>query len=177
MIYNVEKRFLRIFVLWVFAASSNVGLSASVESKKDGVEVFANTQKGAEVIAKLKKGEVVSAGERSGMYWQVQLPGGKSGFVSVMAVKIKADAGVGLNDSIRKAVKDGRNAAEENGARSRSAVMGVRGLDDNDTAMAGSVKPNLRAVYEMEDMSVPQGKLDQQSMIIESDVLSQMSKK
>ena len=146
----------------------------SVEAKKDDVEVFAKADKSAEVVSKLKKGESVTSGERSGMYWQVNLPGGKSGFVSVLAVKIKADGGAGLNDALRDAVKSGRETAEQTGGRSRSAVMGVRGLDDNNTAMAGSVRPNLRAVYAMEDMDVAKAKLDQQAAIIENDIVSRM---
>lgn len=144
--------------------------AGTVEAKKDGVEIFSTADKGASVVATLKKGETASAGDRSGMYFKVTLPGGKSGFVSVLNVKIKTEAGGGLNDAIRNAVKEGRNAAEDSGARGRSAVMGVRGLDDNNTAMAGSVKPNLRAVYEMEDFSIPQDKFDQQAAIVESDI-------
>ncbi len=159
-------------VLSVFATTDVFG--ASVDAKKDSVEIIATAGKDAAVVATLKKGDVVNAGERSGMYWQVKTTDGKSGFVSVMAVKMKADAGAGLNDAIRDAVKEGRNAAEQSGARGRSAVMGVRGLDDNNTAMAGSVKPNLRAVYEMEDLSISQGKLDQQGEIIENDIRLQM---
>lgn len=147
-------------------------IAGSVEAKKDDVEVFAAADKGSAVVTKLKKGQAVTSSERSGMYWQVKLPDGKAGFVSVMAVKIKAEAGGGLSDTLRDAVKAGRTNAEQNGARSRSAVMGVRGLDENNTEMAGSVRPNLRAVYSMEDTEVVQGKLDQQAAIVENDILA-----
>lgn len=148
--------------------------AGTVESKKDDVEVFTAADKNSAVVTKLKKGESVTSAERSGMYWKVNLPGGKSGFVSVLAVKIKADAAEGLTDALRDAVKAGREANEQNGARSRSAVMGVRGLDDNNTAMAGSVRPNLRAVYSMEDSQVSKAKLDQQATIVENDILARM---
>jgi hypothetical protein len=163
-----------LMTLTVTLASSPV-FAGAVEAKKDGVEVFATAEKGAAVVATLKKGETATAGDRSGMYFKVTLPGGKAGFVSVLNVKIKAESGGGLNDAIRDAVKEGRSAAEETGARGRSAVMGVRGLDDNNTAMAGSVKPNLRAVYEMEDFQLPKDKFDQQAAIVESDIRSLMS--
>ena len=146
----------------------------TLEAKKDDVEVFTAADKTSTVITKLKKGTEITSGERSGMYWQVKLPDGKAGFVSVMVVKIKADSSSGLNDVLRDAVKSSRETADQNGARSRSAVMGVRGLDDNNTAMAGSVRPNLRAVYGMEDMEVPKTKLDQQASIVENDIMARM---
>lgn len=154
-----------------------MGLSISafagtIEAKKDGVEVYAAADKASAVLSKLKKGEAIASGERSGMYWQVKLADGKKGFVSVLAVKIKADSNDGLSGALRDAVKAGRTTNEQNGTRARSAVMGVRGLDDNNTAMAGSVRPNLRAVYAMEDYSIPQAKLDQQASIVENDILA-----
>jgi len=64
------------------------------------------------------------------MFWEVKTADGKAGFVSIMKVNRKADAGgESLSNSLRKAIKDGRDDKEEvNGSRSRSAVMGVRGL-------------------------------------------------
>lgn len=153
---------------------SSTGFSSLIEAKKDDVEIFAGADKGAAVVAKLKKGETATAGDRSGMYWQVKLPGGKSGFVSVLAVKIRSEGGAGINDAIRAAVKEGRTNSEQNGVRSRSAVMGVRGLDDNNTELAGSLRPNLRAVYDMEDADIGKEKLDQQAGIIENDILARM---
>jgi hypothetical protein len=165
----------RILLGVILFAWSGLSFAGEVEAKKDGVEVFAAADKSSAVVSKLKKGESAVSKERSGMYWQVQLAGGQTGFVSVLAVKIKANAKAGLNDALREAVKSGREAAEQKGARSRSAVMGVRGLDDNDTAMAGSVRPNLRAVYALEDMEVPQAKLDRQGAIIQNDIIAQMN--
>jgi hypothetical protein len=153
---------------------AGLAVGGTLEAKKDDVEVYTAADKGSAVITKLKKGAEITSGERSGMYWQVKLPDGKAGYVSVMVVKIKADSGSGLNDALRDAVKAGRETAEQSGARSRSAVMGVRGLDDNNTAMAGSVRPNLRAVYGMEDMELPKTKLDQQASIIENDIMARM---
>lgn len=145
--------------------------AASVEAKKDGVEIFAAADKSAAVLQKMKKGESVASGERSGMYWKVKLANGQPGFVSVLNVKAKSDGeSGGLNNAIREAVKAGRNSGDD-GSRSRSAVMGVRGLDDtSDTAMAGAVRPNLRAVYMMEDIDVSQEKLDQQAELVNREI-------
>ena len=96
------------------------------------------------------------------MYWEVKTTDGKAGYVSVMTVKHKpGDGASNLGAAIRDAVKDGRNTSDAANARSRSAVMGVRGLDESgDTAFAGTVKPNLRAVYAMEDHTIQRGAVE-----------------
>ena len=130
-------------------------LANQVEAKKDGVTVVGTPDKSGAVVATLKAGETLDAGERKGMYWEVKTADGKSGFVSVMAVKLKPSSG-NLGSAIRDAVMSGRNTSDAANARARSAVMGVRGLDESgETAFAGSVKPDLRAVYSMEDFEVP----------------------
>lgn len=154
----------------IFCGWTTEALASSVEAKKDGVEVFAAADKSAQVLTKLKKGDSVTSSERSGMYWRVKLQSGQTGFVSVLNVKAKSDGESGLNNAIREAVKAGRNNGDD-GSRSRSAVMGVRGLDDtSDTAMAGSVRPNLRAVYMMEDIDVSKEKLDQQGDLVNREI-------
>lgn len=152
--------------------AAQTAVASSVEAKKDGVEVFAAADKAAAVLTKLKKGESITSSERSGMYWRVKLQSGQAGFVSVLNVKVKSDGeSGGLNNAIREAVKAGRSSGEQDGSRSRSAVMGVRGLDDtSDTAMAGAVRPNLRAVYLMEDIDVSQEKLDQQADLVNREI-------
>ena len=56
----------------------------------------------------------------------------------------------------------GRKENDAANARQRSTVMGVRGLDENEeTAFAGNVKPNLRMVYAMEDIVVKADEIDQ----------------
>lgn len=178
---------MKIQLLWVWASAvvtaslcgATTLLGSSVEAKKDNVEVYASADKAAAILAKLKKGESVTSKERSGMYWQVKLQSGQSGFVSVLNVKVKSDGeSGGLNNAIREAVKAGRASGEQDGSRSRSAVMGVRGLDDtSDTAMAGAVRPNLRAVYMMEDLDISPEKIDQQADIVTRDIELQLKKK
>lgn len=149
-------------VLISLAFSSTALLAAQVEAKKDGVTVHATPDKAGQVIATLKSGQSVTANERKGMYWEVKTDDGKSGYVSVMTVKHKpGDGASNLGAAIRDAVKDGRSTSDAANARSRSAVMGVRGLDESDeTSFAGSVKPNLRAVYMMEDFSMQPGSVE-----------------
>jgi hypothetical protein len=145
--------------------------AGTVEAQKDNVEVFAAADKSAAVLTKLKKGETLKSAERSGMYWQVQTQDGKSGFVSVLGVKVKAEDKSDLSNAMREAVKNGRSQSTADGGRTRSAVMGVRGLDDtNDTGMAASLRPNLQAVYQMEDYDVPKARLDQQAELVAAEV-------
>ncbi len=132
--------------------SSLPALGAQVTAKKDGVEVYADAAKSAKVLITLKKGESLDSSERKGMFWQVKTQNGKTGFVSVIAVNRSAESNGGLAKAIQAAAKEGRQGSEVSNARSRSAVMGVRGLDENEeTSFAGNVKPNMRRVYAMED--------------------------
>lgn len=168
-------RLIVVLSVSMLACAASV-VAGTLEAQKDGVEVFAAGDKKSAVIAKLKKGEIVSSAERSGMYWQVKTKDGKSGFVSVLAVRAKADGKANLNDAIREAVKQGRSAAAADSGRSRSSVMGVRGLDDtSDTGMASSLKPNMIAVYAMEDYDLPSNAVDRQAELVMSEVESRVS--
>ena len=112
-------------------------------------------------------------GERKGMFWQVTL-GGKPGFVSVLAVKHKADTDAGLSKAIKPIAQDGRSESDGKDARARSAVMGVRGLaDDDNVGNASNVRPNLRAVYQMEDIRVN----DKKVTALGDQVLREVSRK
>lgn len=139
------------WLAWVAACA----YGAEVEAKKDGVEVYADATNKSEVLGKLKEGEALAAGERKGMFWQVTTKAGKGGFVSVLQVKHKAETNSGLAKAIKSVVKEGRQGSEGSEARARSAVMGVRGLaDDDNMANAANIRPNLRAVYQMEDTKI-----------------------
>jgi hypothetical protein len=130
-------------------------MGASVEAKKDGVKVLDAPSNSGNEIAVLKKGEAAESEDRQGMYWAVKV-NGKTGYVSVMAVNRKQGEPSSLSNAIKTAVKQGRSDDDPSSSRGRSAVMGVRGLDDSDeTAYAGNVKPNLRMVFQMEDLKAP----------------------
>ncbi len=145
---------------WI--VSMLVGLSlttqafaSDVEAKKDGVEVYQEATNKSAVITKLSAGQSLAAGERKGMFWQVKTKDGKPGFVSVMAVKMKAGGSEDLAKAIKSAVKQGKPPSDGTEGRQRSAVMGVRGLkEDDNMANASSVRPNMRAVFALEDLKV-----------------------
>ncbi|NDE15410.1 SH3 domain-containing protein [bacterium] len=137
--------------------------AGSVEAKQDGVQVTVAPDKGSAVVHTMKAGEAVDSTERKGMYWQVKAPGGKTGFVPVLQVKVKASDSDGgaISGAIRDAVQNGRATSEGANARARTTVMGVRGLDEtNDTSYAANARPNLKAVFSMEDTKVPAAKIE-----------------
>ncbi|MEI8026814.1 MAG: hypothetical protein WCI18_10750 [Pseudomonadota bacterium] len=160
---------MKSFVILAFLISNRL-IAGELEAKKDGVEVYSDSQKSS-VIGMLKKGEKIPSTERKGMYWAVNLKG-KPGFVSVMAVQNSSSSGSSaVTNAIKDAVKQGRESEDAGNNRARSTVMGVRGLDDtSDSAFAGNVKPNLRMVYTMEDMVV--SSVDLKSL--EADVLKEV---
>lgn len=165
-------KFLKFFMAWIIPA---VAFGGTLEAQKDNVEVYASAQKTAAVVAKLKKGDTISSGERSGMYWQVKTKDGKDGFVSVLAVRAKANEKADLNDAMREAVKKGRSSATADGERTRTSVMGVRGLDNtSDTGMAASLRPNTHAVYAMEDFEIPKDRIERQAELVQAEIEGRM---
>lgn len=154
--------------------------AGSVEAKQNGVPVTAAPDKGAAVVQTLKAGEAIEVVERKGMYWQVKAGGGKTGFVSVMAVKIKAsDSDRGsLAGAIQSAVQSGRSSSEGASARARATVMGVRGLDEtNDTSYAANTRPNLKAVFSMEDSRVSAVQIESLSEKVFDEIAKQSKSK
>lgn len=157
---QLTKLLIQSLVIIGIAGFASSALAGDVEAKKNGVKIYSEASKKSSVVKTLKKGETVEFVERKGMYWQVKANGGKA-FVSVMDVKKAPESNSNLSDAIRSVVKDGRSTDDVAGQRSRSAVMGVRGLDEDDTvSFAGDTRPNLRSVYAMEDFTVGQAKVD-----------------
>lgn len=149
---------LCISALWCLSGFS---LAATVEAKKNDVKVYAEPTNKSAVKAQLKKGQKIPSLERKGMFWEVKLQDGQSGYVSVLMVSRQAGDDSKLSDAIQNIVKDGRSSNDASTeARSRSTVMGVRGLAASDSsASAGNTRPNLRAVYDMEDRVVSDNRI------------------
>lgn len=167
---------MRLTVLaFGLAFSPSLMLAGSVESQKENVEVFSAPDKASTVLQKLKKGETINSGERKGMYWQVKTAAGKDGFVSVLAVRVKTDEKVGLADAMREAVKKGRSQSAADGGRTRSSVMGVRGLDDtSEVGVAANLRPNLHAVYALEDFQVSEETVKVQGELVFAEIESKL---
>ena len=87
------------------------------------------------------------------MYWKVS-HNQKTGYVSIMKVKLKKSDSRRFRDIISKEIQKTRNQNDVANNRTRSTVMGVRGLDEtSEVKSAGNVRPQLRLVYEMENCS------------------------
>lgn len=151
---------------------ANVAFGAQVSAKKDGTQVTSEAKKGSSVVLELKKGDTVEAGDRSGMFWKVKTKDGKEGFVSVMAVQREAGKEDGIQAELHNAALKARTANESGeNSRARSAVMGVRGLNENDQmADVGALKPDLRAIYHMEDRSVSEQRVDKLESLVMKEV-------
>lgn len=150
-------RFISLLTYLVLGISMpGIAIASSVSAKKDGTQVTAEPKKGAAVIRELKKGESLEAKDRSGMFWKVTTPDGKEGYVSVMAVQRAAAEESGIQKELHNAALEARASGDTGSStRSRSAVMGVRGLDEkNDMGDVGNLRPDLKAVYRMEDRVV-----------------------
>lgn len=156
------------------------GISASVSElyarqlvpKKAGVKVFETASRKGAVVKQLNKSESVEELGRSGMFWKVKLGDGKEGFVSVMKVKRKPSNKSGeFSTALRKAIQQGRSADDASNVRNRSAVMGVRGLDESDdTAFAGNVKPNPRLVVAMENLNIDPKSVENIGNLVEREI-------
>jgi len=152
-VINVGYKFRFFLAIFSLGFSGAVYAGKFVKAKKDGVKVYAEASKKADVLTTLTKGQSLDASERKGMYWQVKVSG-KLAFVSVFKVK-KVNKSSAIAEALKDAVKQGREEGDGANVRARSAVMGVRGLDESDSSsFAGNVKPNLRMVYAMEDLLV-----------------------
>jgi len=164
-------------VLSALLLVTQVSLAGTLESQKDGVQVLSSPDKSSSVLETLKKGDKLSAGERKGMYWQVKTSAGKSGFVSMLAVRMKADENLGLVDAMREAVKKGRSQSAGDGGRVRSSVMGVRGLDDtSQVGLAANLRPNFHAVYALEDFELSSERVISQGDLVIAEVEQKVAK-
>lgn len=156
--YRILHKSVIAGFLWLGGAADLLaGGQQLLTPKQGGAQVLAEPNQNGKVIKDLKDGETVESGDRKGMYWEVKLADGTKGFVSVIKVKraVGGSDGSSLSDALRSKVKEGRQEDEVANARTRSTVMGVRGLDESgDTAFAGNARPNMRMVYQMEDRQV-----------------------
>lgn len=159
------------FLIGLMFLVSQSLLASEVKAKRNGVKVTDKPNKSAKIVLKLKKGEALETEGRKGMYWKVRTPTGATAYVSVLAVKRQNASSSKLNSALRKAAQSDRTKGQHESVRARSAVMGVRGLDEsNSVDFAGSVKPDYRLVYQMEDRPVSNKKVKRLERLIEREI-------
>ena len=165
---NLRIAFLALSITWPCLAIADTSLVVTKDT-----DALSAAKKDAPVVQKLAKDKVINASARDGMYWHIKLDDGKEAFVSVLSVR-QHSTDAGLSDALRSAVQNKRDEKDSANARERSAVMGVRGLDESsDTKFAGNIRPNLRAVYTMEKFLVSQASVQK----LEDEVHAEIEKK
>lgn len=169
-----SQQFLVALLLGTLGLLPSMLQAGSIAAKSDGVQVFESASKTSAVLMTLKKDQELESGERKGLFWEVTLQGGKKAFVSVSNVTRKVEA---TSSSVAKAMRlensKNREEADTASARQRTSVMGVRGLSSSTRlANAGDVRPNLRAVYEMEDRKVNRKAVESLARLVNSEVES-----
>lgn len=171
---TLSKFLAALAVMTLFAAPAGFA-EGVVEAKKDGVKVTSEPSRSGSVLATLKKGDSLDAEGRKGMFWQVKLDDGKTGYVSVMAVKRGLGKAKGISDAIRAAAKEARDEEDVSASRQRTAVMGVRGLDESDeTQFAGNLKPDFDLVYRMEDRQISNKDITSLESRVQNEIMQRM---
>ena len=172
------KIFKLVTVLAFFAFNSTT-LAVTLQAKKNGVKVTAKAKKSSKVLITLKKGDILRKISRKGMYWKVKADNGEVGYVSVMKVKRQASEESSISSSIRQVSKSTRpDEDQQSGARSRSSVMGVRGLSESDSNQyAGNVRPNMRLVFAMEDREYAAKDINKIALGVEAEIERKMQTK
>lgn len=172
---SLYHKFVMLTVMgWFWAGASFA--AQQVEAKQDGVKILKEAAKDGAELGALKKGQAVEALDRKGMFWRVKF-NGQEGFVSFMQVNRKTGESSALANAIGQAAKESRDMDNVKGARSRSAVMGVRGLDESsETSSAGNVSPNLRLVYAMEDRVLSKKKVDTLGALVQREATARTAK-
>ncbi|NRA64586.1 MAG: hypothetical protein HRU19_08895 [Pseudobacteriovorax sp.] len=140
---------IRLLLLSVMFLMGSTAFGQMLKTKKKA-KIHAEPKKKSTVIAEAEKDAVFESKGRKGMFWKIEYES-NTGYVSVLRVKRVAGTKKGLSSVLESVSKAGRGGDTAR-VRSRSVVMGVRGLDESsDLAQVGNMKPDLRAVYRMED--------------------------
>ncbi len=138
---------------------------------RDNTKLLSEKNTKSPSLTTLKEGDIVIVEEGgNALFRKIRTSDGKMGFVPYVALAEKHDR------SMRKVVNFVRSftrpAAEDNDtARSRSAnaVMGIRGLastSDEALAKVNAARPNLAAVYQMEDQNISQEHVQRLSELV-----------
>ena len=127
----------------IAAASLTSSLSAAALSgivQKSSVEVFAEPRLDAPKVATLKREARVDVAAQQGLWYQLQLPTGASGFVRVNDVRIDY-AGAESGDANLRVLMGGKA-----GEGRVTETAGVRGIDESDLKSAAYDGAQLNAM-------------------------------
>jgi hypothetical protein len=154
------------WVTWILAAgltlsllNAEVALAAeALFAKVANVSILSRPDPKGPVLAKLEAGAEVVGLQKKGLYWQVKAADGTTGFVMMTLLSTRSAAvGAQLSGAMRSLLTQKREGETEAGtarARSKNAVMGIRGLASEDLSQVGNLRPNTQALEMLESWSV-----------------------
>lgn len=148
------------FVFCSWGSGIATAEAKSMVAQRSGVNVYSEPSLKGKVLQTLTKGTevVVTDSERKGLFLSVRLQDGVDGFVPYIQLVEKSDENVTkVMNYVRQLVKPKDQADNSARKRSAAAVMGIRGLAASKSEELDSVsnaRPNLKAVYEMEERDV-----------------------
>jgi len=139
--------------------NAQVALAAeTLFAKVANVSILSRPDPKGPVLAKLEAGAEVVGLQKKGLYWQVKAADGTTGFVMMTLLSTRSAAvGAQLSGAMRSLLSQKRDAETEAGtarARSKNAVMGIRGLASEDLSQVGNLRPNTQALEMLESWSV-----------------------
>lgn len=147
-------KFAQVYKIVVFvgaALSAHVALAFDLSPKKAGVSLRAQPAADAAVVKVLQGNERLKVTSKSGLYWAVTL-GGEKGFVlssEVQPARSQDDSNV--RSGFQSAVQGNKDSPK----RTRSAVMGIRGLDDaEEISNKAGDRNNPNATQKMENRPI-----------------------
>jgi hypothetical protein len=127
-------------------------------AKVANVSILSRPDPKGPVLAKLEAGAEVVGLQKKGLYWQVKTADGTTGFVMMTLLSTRSAAvGAQLSGAMRSLLTQKREGETEAGtarARSKNAVMGIRGLASEDLSQVGNLRPNTQALEMLESWSV-----------------------
>lgn len=149
----------------------------NLTAKVDGVAVLMQPKMGSKTVAELKAGDELQGLERRGLFWKVKTADGKSGFVMITKVASGNTAvSAQLSGAMRSILKSKKDETASSGrVRTQDAVMGIRGLSNDDLSGVGALRPNLEALAQLESFTVPDRDIEalQSAVLTEADSLNQ----
>lgn len=143
----------------VFCAQLSFAQEQQMFINRDNMKVFAEKNTKSKVVEVLKQGDKVVVQEGgNALFKKIVTESGKTGFVPYIALTERTDQSMKkIVNFVRGFTRPSAEESDVSRTRSANAVMGIRGLattnDEALTRVNGS-RPNLAAVYQMEDRSI-----------------------
>lgn len=154
-------------VVWIAVAAH--AADRQMVAQRDGTKVYSEPSMKSAVKTELPKGTAVMVFEEGGkgLFRKVRLTDGTEGFVAYIQLAEQASgSSTKVMNLVRQLVKPGDQPDDSARRRSAAAVMGIRGLAASKSEELDSVsnaRPNLKAVYDMEERQVKAADLEKLS--------------